>query len=209
MTTPRSNFHTPALRQKRKHSSGRVGRSTPGDSGRVPLQSRGRPANDIGNRGWALRPVFPPVLASGAGEGRRYAGDVARSVLQQIHNPQNRECGCDPDCWCSRTSLGRLVKVVVPCHPDRAAPQERRRGRLEAGSRPRPVAALLAAVADVWGGADPCTVRVFRGEVTHFDALVNGVDGQLPRDPGMTRRCFRIRHGGEPRCRPRAQRASG
>jgi len=117
MTTPRSNLYTPALRQKRKHSSGRVGRSTPGQSGRVPLQSRARPATDIGNRGWAVRPVFPPVLASGAGEGRRYAGGVARSVLQQIHNPQNRECGCDPDCWCSRTSLGRLVKWWFPARP--------------------------------------------------------------------------------------------
>ena len=83
MTAPRSNFHTPALRQKRKHSSGRVGRSTPGKSGRVSLQSRARPATGIGNRAWAVRPVFPPVLASGAGEGRRYAGDVARSVCSR------------------------------------------------------------------------------------------------------------------------------
>jgi len=49
-----------------------------GKSGRVPLQSRARPATDIGNRVWAVRPEFPPVLASGAGEGRRYAGGVTR-----------------------------------------------------------------------------------------------------------------------------------
>jgi len=111
MTTPRLNFHTPALRQKRKHSSGRVGRSTPGN-----------PDVCHSSRGPARLPTSEPgagpsdrcsLLFSPPG-GRRYAGDVARSVLQQIHNPRNRECGCDPDCWCSRTSLGRLVKWWFP-----------------------------------------------------------------------------------------------
>jgi hypothetical protein len=39
---------------------------------------------------------------------------VTRSVLQRIHNPHNRECGCDPDCWCQRTAFGRAVKWWVP-----------------------------------------------------------------------------------------------
>ena len=52
---------------------------------------------------------------------------------------------CDPYCWCRRTSICRLVKWWFPGQADRAAPQERRRGRLDAGARPRPVAALLAA----------------------------------------------------------------
>jgi hypothetical protein len=39
---------------------------------------------------------------------------VSRSVLQRIHNPRSRECGCDPDCWCRRTAFGRAVKWWVP-----------------------------------------------------------------------------------------------
>jgi len=35
---------------------------------------------------------------------------VQRTLVQRIHNPRNRECGCDPDCWCRRTALGRVVK---------------------------------------------------------------------------------------------------
>jgi hypothetical protein len=39
---------------------------------------------------------------------------MTRSVLQRIHNPRNRECGCDADCWCRRTAIGRVVKWWVP-----------------------------------------------------------------------------------------------
>jgi hypothetical protein len=39
---------------------------------------------------------------------------VTRSVLQRIHNPRNQQCGCDPDCWCRRTALGRVVKWWFP-----------------------------------------------------------------------------------------------
>jgi len=35
---------------------------------------------------------------------------VSRSLLAVIHNPRNRTCGCDPDCWCNRTAVGRAVK---------------------------------------------------------------------------------------------------
>jgi hypothetical protein len=44
----------------------------------------------------------------------RYAPGVARTLLQRIHNPGNRECACDPDCWCRRTALGRAVKWWFP-----------------------------------------------------------------------------------------------
>jgi hypothetical protein len=37
-----------------------------------------------------------------------------RSALRRIHNPRNRRCGCDPDCWCQRTAIGRLVKWWLP-----------------------------------------------------------------------------------------------
>jgi hypothetical protein len=46
---------------------------------------------------------------------RGYARSMAeRTLLQRIHNPSNYECGCDPDCWCRRTALGRAVKWWFP-----------------------------------------------------------------------------------------------
>ena len=39
---------------------------------------------------------------------------MEHSILRRIHNPRGRECGCDPDCWCQRTALGRLVKWWFP-----------------------------------------------------------------------------------------------
>jgi hypothetical protein len=39
---------------------------------------------------------------------------MAQTLLQRIHNPHNRECACDPDCWCQRTVLGRAVKWWFP-----------------------------------------------------------------------------------------------
>ncbi|MEN3312181.1 MAG: hypothetical protein V7645_1510 [Actinomycetota bacterium] len=39
---------------------------------------------------------------------------VVRSLLQRVHNPRNRECACDSDCWCRRTALGRAVKWWFP-----------------------------------------------------------------------------------------------
>jgi hypothetical protein len=37
-----------------------------------------------------------------------------RALLHRIHNPSNYECGCDADCWCRRTRIGRLVKWWFP-----------------------------------------------------------------------------------------------
>lgn len=39
---------------------------------------------------------------------------MARTLVQRIHNPRGRECGCDPDCWCQRTALGRAAKWWFP-----------------------------------------------------------------------------------------------
>ena len=41
---------------------------------------------------------------------------MASTVLRRIHNPRNRECGCDPDCWCRATTLGRAVKWWFAAH---------------------------------------------------------------------------------------------
>jgi len=35
-------------------------------------------------------------------------------MLRRIHNPRDRRCACDPDCWCQRTTLGRAVKWWFP-----------------------------------------------------------------------------------------------
>jgi hypothetical protein len=35
-------------------------------------------------------------------------------LARRIHNPRGKACGCDPDCWCRRTALGRLVKWWFP-----------------------------------------------------------------------------------------------
>jgi len=37
-----------------------------------------------------------------------------RPLLERIHNPRDLLCGCDPDCWCNRTALGRIVKWWFP-----------------------------------------------------------------------------------------------
>lgn len=39
---------------------------------------------------------------------------VSRSLIQRVHNPRNRECGCDAACWCRRTAVGRAVKWWFP-----------------------------------------------------------------------------------------------
>jgi hypothetical protein len=39
---------------------------------------------------------------------------AGRSLLHRIHNPRNRHCGCAPDCWCRRTTIGRAVKWWFP-----------------------------------------------------------------------------------------------
>lgn len=41
---------------------------------------------------------------------------MGRSLLHRIHNPHDHMCACDPDCWCRRTALGRVVKWWFPAH---------------------------------------------------------------------------------------------
>jgi hypothetical protein len=36
------------------------------------------------------------------------------TLLHRVHNPRGRVCGCDADCWCQRTALGRAVKWWFP-----------------------------------------------------------------------------------------------
>jgi hypothetical protein len=50
------------------------------------------------------------VLASGEPDGI----EVSRTLVQRVHNPRNLSCGCDPQCWCRRTAIGRAVKWWLP-----------------------------------------------------------------------------------------------
>ena len=54
------------------------------------------------------------TLASLTRGAEHYAGQMARTVLQRIHNPGNRQCGCDPECWCRTTTWGRALKWWLP-----------------------------------------------------------------------------------------------
>jgi len=45
---------------------------------------------------------------------RATLGGAVQSIVRRIHNPRNRTCGCDPNCWCNRTALGRAVKWWFP-----------------------------------------------------------------------------------------------
>jgi hypothetical protein len=37
-----------------------------------------------------------------------------RSLVSRLHNPSGRECGCPPECWCKRWTVGRVVRWYVP-----------------------------------------------------------------------------------------------
>jgi hypothetical protein len=39
---------------------------------------------------------------------------MVSTVLRRVYNPRLRECGCDPDCWCQRTRLGRIFRWWFP-----------------------------------------------------------------------------------------------
>jgi hypothetical protein len=52
---------------------------------------------------------------------------MARSLLQRIHNPSGRECGCLPECWCQRTGWGRALRWYLPkSHHTPATPEWKR-----------------------------------------------------------------------------------
>jgi uncharacterized glyoxalase superfamily protein PhnB len=52
---------------------------------------------------------------------------AARVVINRLHNPRDRECGCLPECWCKRTTVGRLVRWYLPrSHHTSATPEWKR-----------------------------------------------------------------------------------
>lgn len=56
---------------------------------------------------------FSSRLAAGVkrlARAKSYTPAMSRGLLARLHNPRNRTCGCDRDCWCNRTAIGRVVK---------------------------------------------------------------------------------------------------
>jgi len=39
---------------------------------------------------------------------------MAHSLIERMHNPRGRTCGCEPDCWCQSTMIGRLLRWYSP-----------------------------------------------------------------------------------------------
>jgi catechol 2,3-dioxygenase-like lactoylglutathione lyase family enzyme len=105
---------------------------------------------------------------------------MSRSLVAVIHNPRGHTCACDPDCWCRRTALGRLVKWWFPAryfglqHKNRALEDWKRRqpeGALRAWKR-RQADATVAGVAVSVVGAEPIfTVTDVPRAVAHYEAL--------------------------------------
>jgi hypothetical protein len=36
------------------------------------------------------------------------------SVIERVHNPSGRRCGCPPECICQRSTLGRTFRWYIP-----------------------------------------------------------------------------------------------
>ncbi|MDQ2910156.1 MAG: hypothetical protein M3R39_03950 [Actinomycetota bacterium] len=51
---------------------------------------------------------------------------MARSLLERIHNPRGRKCGCLAECWCQRTSWGRALRWYLPKPHHSVSPEWKR-----------------------------------------------------------------------------------
>jgi catechol 2,3-dioxygenase-like lactoylglutathione lyase family enzyme len=76
---------------------------------------------------------------------------MGRTTLERLHNPGDRVCGCDPDCWCQRNAIGRAVRWWFPGryfgmpHKSAASTQWKRDQAASAlGVRAAPVASARA-----------------------------------------------------------------
>lgn len=63
-----------------------------------------------------LDPVaYAPALGEkGMASYRARFDEIAADLGPKPPDARNRECGCDSDCWCRRTALGRAVKWWFP-----------------------------------------------------------------------------------------------
>jgi hypothetical protein len=53
------------------------------------------------------------------------------SLLQRIHNPRGRDCGCLPECWCRQTALGRALRWYLPKSHHTPIPPDWKRRKAE------------------------------------------------------------------------------
>ena len=71
--------------------------------------------DQLGHQALPLQAEIVRLRARSVGDpAQAYDREIARSLVQRIHNPRGRVCGCDPDCWCRRTALGRAVVWWFP-----------------------------------------------------------------------------------------------
>ena len=54
---------------------------------------------------------------------------MARSMLQRLHNPKDRVCGCIPECFCQRSRAGRLLRWYLPRGVHKSVPPEYKQAR--------------------------------------------------------------------------------
>ena len=106
---------------------------------------------------------------------------MGRTLLERIHNPHAYECGCDPDCWCQRTSVGRAVKWWFPA---RYFGLRHKNRELEEWKQRDPITNFEAALAvhDGVSSQDIDAARA-RAETAVAEALQRALDSPEP-DPG-------------------------
>jgi catechol 2,3-dioxygenase-like lactoylglutathione lyase family enzyme len=100
---------------------------------------------------------------------------VAHALLQRLHNPHGYQCGCDPDCWCRRTTLGRAFRWWFPArwfriHHKNAAVEEWKRthsGLADAWKQEHATTSTVSVV-----GYEPCfAVTDVARSTRHFRRL--------------------------------------
>ena len=105
---------------------------------------------------------------------------MSRTLVQRIHNPHGYVCGCDPDCWCRRTAIGRAVKWWFPAqrfglhHKNRALEQWKLRqpeGALQAWKRRQARAPTADTPAAVVGVEPIFPVSDVARAVEHYEQL--------------------------------------
>jgi hypothetical protein len=92
---------------------------------------------------------------------------VSRTLVERVRNPRNRECGCDPDCWCRRSALGRAVRWYFP---GRIVGLHHKNAELQQWKRAMAEGSLDGRVDVV--GFEPCFgVADVRRAVRHYELL--------------------------------------
>jgi hypothetical protein len=58
-----------------------------------------------------------------------YDASMSRTLVERIHNPQGLTCGCEPNCWCQTTTIGRLLRWYSPARWHHMVSPDHKRAR--------------------------------------------------------------------------------